>query len=273
MKDIIEDKGIINEEYREYFFKYGAYSEGVKELKNCEFSIGDVKIKIGEPSVDFLEKFPIKEVGSYYETISLDGVTEDSFQEIIEQAFFYITCMNPPLYPEECPELFNICNRVKDFQQMEDIKNFSDSNNVFPHLQYSDAIAFYNFGIGCSSNELSFLYFYKTLEHFFIIHQADMEVRKKNELSQLKSLLKTMESQLIEILNEAKRLELYTGDINEFCKKLYEYRCSIVHGKSGFKEEIVLRARFKPEENDNWNKIIKALAEKIIIRFCIPYDN
>lgn len=300
---IIDNFGIVCGNYREYFFDYFYYSEFPDEMEMREIQLGDIKVSIGKPSTKILEFF---DVGyETKETIKLYGVTEENYEEIIEQVFFYITCKNLPKYKNEYPRIPNIFNLDGDCDEMKttfDETLFADPSSL-RQLSHTGAIAFYNYGVSCRNSELAFIYFYKVLEYFFIINQKNKfkelidvynlnndltnfinnisEIYKQNEKQQLILLLQDLGENIIPIIERAEEWELIEkkqcknikDKINKFAIDLHNYRCSVVHGKEDFKEPIQLRFRFKMDEVSKWISITKDLAEAVIMKFCISQNN
>lgn len=301
--NVIDNIGMVCGNYREYFFDYDYYSQLPNEMKMKEFQIGDVKVSIGKPSKKILEVFDVEY--EICETIKLYGVTDENYEDILEQAFFYITCRNLPLYKNEYPKILDISDPCGAYDKMETIfdETILADSDCLQKLSNSEAIAFYNYGVSCRNSESAFIYFYKVLEYFFIINQEKTfkelidaynvdgklthfikkvsKIYKTSEQNQLILLLQGLDENITEILNRAEKLELFEKEqcnsskdkINRFGKALYEYRCSVVHGKAGFEEPIQLRFRFRMNVINKWIRITKDLAEVVIMKFCITQNN
>ena len=260
--------GISGERYREYFFDYDYYSDDSKSMLIKSFKIADVEIHIGKPSEEMADLFGI--YGWCYDTIRLIGVSDDNYEEILEQAFFYITCMYPPLYSNEYPKIIDLSTPPGNQNIMKHQFNIRSKcvENKFPILSHSKVVAYYNYGVSCRDTELAFVYFYKVLEYFFPMYKEKKNQKKISEKEYLYSLLKEVKSE--KVIEQAKQWCLYKGDCRAFSDALYHYRCSTVHGKATFEQENQLRFRFKKKEIDLWIEVVKDLAEIVIQKYCFP---
>lgn len=161
----------------------------------------------------------------------------------------------------------------------------------FNKLNYSEAISFYNAGMEIRNKEISFAYFYKVLEHFFLIaRQKDFihfieeynraqdinkfidavtKVYRQNEDIQLLELLNSIKNEISLILNEANRLKIINNvSVEEFSNKLYLYRNSIIHGKSDDKFGIKTPSIVFNNEERFWTKCVEKIAEILILKYC-----
>lgn len=282
--------GIERGTYREYFFKYDYYSDETKAFTMKEFRIGNTLISVGNASEDMRESYNIS--GQKCETIKIHGVSDENCTSVLEQALFYLVCKNPPNYQNEYP-------RIIDCFETEDKPNrmnhsfdekIDEMGNEFPLLQHVTAIVFYNCGVGCRNTELGFLYFYKVLEYFFILHnekkfqilvknyemnkdlltfttQASKIFRKREE-KQLLSLLEVLKKDIGAVLRRAKEEKICKEGLESFSNALYRYRCNIAHGKAEMQKELTFR--FDPNEIHMWCELTKDIAEIVIKKYCFP---
>jgi hypothetical protein len=143
--------------------------------------------------------------------------------------------------------------------------------------------------------EISFVYFYRVLEFFFLLVRKDefrniiadynrnnnidvlmsslTNIYLQNEDAQLLHLLNIINAEIMDVITEAHALRLINVvSVEEFANSLYLYRNSIVHGKSDAKYFIKLPEVIEEKiENDAklfWNKCIAQIAEILIIKYC-----
>ena len=165
------------------------------------------------------------------------------------------------------------------------------NNRVFTDLNYVEALSFYNAGMSIKEKEISFQYFYKVLEYFFLICRKDefiskigqynqsnnidefiqevTSIYKQNEEIQLSILLKSINSDLQKQINDAYR-EGYIkqNTLDSFSDSLYLYRNKIVHGKSDERFIIKLPSLVGNEEEKYWTNTVNLIAEILIKKYC-----
>lgn len=140
-------------------------------------------------------------------------------------------------------------------------------------------------------SEISFQYFYKVLEYFFLISRQDefksligdynstnkiddfitavTKIYQQNEETQLTILLKSIESDISVYINDAYNDGIISNsNVDEFAGSLYLYRNKIVHGKSDTKFELKLPTLIKGKEERFWEKYIVLIAEILIKKNC-----
>lgn len=271
------------------------------------FKIGLVSVEIGHPSLLFDLSSKYFDGDKYYEkddwwTISLKGVTSDNYEEYLVKALFLLKHYNEsPLYgwnpsccyfsgyydatalPEEDIEKLVTDRRkeIKDFECLE-----------FKDLRHFEALSFYNEGFCLNGHEMSFHYFYKVLEYFFLICREDAfkgyineynsrhnmvefiksvtDIYKQAEEVQLENLLNSIKQQINGLIVEAKNKSIIGAvDVSEFSKALYMQRNAIVHGKSDQRFKIKIPTVVSSDEDVFWNNAIQKIAEVLIKKYCL----
>jgi hypothetical protein len=123
-----------------------------------EFKIGEVSIKIGEPSETFQLVFKQLEDDGYlgdwedHLTISLEGITHENYKSFIQQALFYVGHCNPSIHMDEYPKLTTFTGKYYNLSGFEDDEvdemkrefNTEMEKGLFKEFQYPEVISFYN---------------------------------------------------------------------------------------------------------------------------------
>lgn len=280
-----ESFGFYNKGYTEFILKYDTLhlSLGVE----C-FEIGDVECEIGFPSDMFVLLNKQMEDGEHFDseswssifTVKLTNVTKDNFKKYLDQALFLIGHCNPAYFKDDYPSLNNYADEIYEVESEIEIINFE-----FIEAEYLEAINFYNSG----GQKGEVLYFYKVIEHFFIINRKQeildlisnckntdqliknlTNIYKDDEESCLEYVLSntSIKAKAQEIIDEAYAEKLITeNSIHEFAKQIYLYRNSVVHGK--LDKRFPLRTiNILDTSEKTWFNIIKRLAYICIEVFC-----
>lgn len=290
------------------------------DFKFYMFTIDNVIVQIEKESSTylFLKNKIFEDIDSDYLyegedfTLSLKGVNKNNYLEYLALAIFYIRYYNP-LNFEEIPILENINNNF-DLDFYLNLNKYDDSNykyesdnaklrinrctnfqNMkFNYIKYINAIKFFNAGIDLLGEQISFQYFYKVLEHFFLISQKDYfvsiiedyntqqdldlfidkitKIYQNSEIEQLRLLIhKINQSFDLEPLVKYayKNKVIQVKSIDNLCTFLYKYRNSIVHGKNDTNLELRVPNLFLSQEEIIWNNIIQILSELTIRLYCI----
>lgn len=305
-----EKNGICFGDYVEFLINYDEHLfNGVTEMDEFimkKFKIGEVCIEIGHPTLLFDLVSRYLDGDKYYDnvdfwTISLKGVTVDNYEEYLVKAHFLLkyynespfeewnpTCYaflgyyDATMWPEENDETIikNRRNEIDDFEKME-----------FEDLLHYEAISFYNEGFRLNGHEVSFHYFYKVLEYFFLICREDIfkeyiedynieknmmdfikkvtSVYKQSEEMQLKNLLGSIEAQIVGLISEAVEQEIiHKATVEDYSYALYQYRNAIVHGKSDERFFVKIPTTIKNNKEKYWSKSIQVIAEILIRKYC-----
>lgn len=270
-----------------------------------EFSVGEVDVKIGDPSDIFRVLLKNLEHDKYFgdweehTTISLKGINKDNYNEILQQALFLLGHCNPSVYqnidyPRICPfygyyDLGGIDEDELDNRRL--IWGEQYDLNKFNELKYGEVITFYNAGMNIEGEEIAFLYFYKVLEYFFILNKrvsikekieeyntnkkiddfiCDItKYYKESEDILLSNLLESIENDINHIISKAKELgKINVTECKEFANKLYLYRNSIVHGKGDYKYSLKVPNDLENDDKNFWNNAMKEIAFIIISKYC-----
>ena len=299
--------------------KYGDYAEVLFDFSEdlfqklsdndkfdlFEFKIGNVKVIISHPSLLYdiaLNEFDGDKYYFWadYWTLSLSVITNDNYEEYIVKALFTIRWFNEPIYAEwnpKCGEYYGYYDAIcVDFEEREETidkrrKEYKYDGSIFSDYRHYEALAFYNEGMLLLGSEISFQYFYKVLEYFFLISRQDefksligdynstnkiddfitavTKIYQQNEEAQLTILLKSIESDISAYINDAYNDGIISNsNVDEFAGSLYLYRNKIVHGKSDTKFELKLPTLIKGKEERFWEKYIVLIAEILIKKYC-----
>lgn len=302
---IYEDRGFKFKSYAEFFINNSVEDD-------IKFKIGTVEIIVSKPSILF--DLLVADVGdkyydrdSYY-TISLKGINKNNLENYIYQAFFIIESYfsenvlwdfpsiqrfygeDYGMYDPSSLDISPIDEYITDTEESsadDRIKNFDLFDNI-------EAISFYNAGKSMKEQELSFQYFYKVLEYFFILNKenefvsliADYNSSKINissfikkvstiynadEITHLELLLESLGVELEPLLRFAIESKKITSlDTNELAKGIYKYRNSLVHGKKERSLELKLPNLLSSDEEDFWIKVVHNISVILIKKYCYP---
>jgi hypothetical protein len=298
-------KGFRFGDYAEYFIDYGSMAY-YGEIDLEEFKIGEVSIRIGPPSETFQLIFKQLEDDKYLGdweanlTISLKGITNDNYKSLIQQAVFYVGYCNPSIHMDEHPRLITFTGKYYNMsgfeeEEVDEMRKEFDNEietGCFEEFKYPEVVSFYNKAMDIQQEEIAFLYFYKVLEHFFIINQREKfitnitdyntnqnvddfikktsSIYKQNEEELLKYLLHTSEEELTNVLEVALNHNLIDDkDINQFGTALYQYRNRLVHGKGDYKYTLKTPDDIDNIQEKTWNGIIQQLAKVLIFKYCL----
>lgn len=301
---IFNDRGFKFGDYLEVFIDYYSVLDYVKNYDLNYFSIGDVKVCISEPSDLFRVIFYDLESDKYYDakemwTISLTGINNDNYEDYLSQAIFMLGYYNASTESDDYPHTYEFFGEEfyryaidEDELDARRKRNQEFETMQFSTLNYPEVISFYNAGMEIKDKEISFAYFYKVLEHFFLIaRQKDFisfideynrvqdinkfidtvtKVYRQNEDIQLLELLNSIQSEISLILNEAYNLKIISSiSVEEFSNELYLYRNSIIHGKSDDKFDIKTPSIVFNNEERFWNRCVEKIAEILILKYCL----
>ncbi len=236
------------------------------------------------------------ESGSYW-TISLKGINGDNFEEYLSKAVFLVGYYNQATIGSDYPNFYEFigedyCRYSLDEDVLEERRDKSEefNNRVFSDLNYVEALSFYNAGMSIREKEISFQYFYKVLEYFFLICRKDefitrigqyntsnnidefiqevTSIYKQNEDIQLSILLRSINPELQNIINDAhSKKYIKQNTLDSFSESLYLYRNKIVHGKSDDRFVIKLPSLVGNEEEKFWTNTVNLIAEILIRKY------
>lgn len=302
---IYEDRGFKFGDYVELLFGYESMLYyNPEDFVFYEFKIDNVIVKIDNPSLLFdiaMNGFcndKYYESGDYH-TISLKGITEDNYEEYLTKALFLIGYYNPSINDESYPGCFEFLGEMyykyaADEDEIKERRKISQNFNTkeFKCIKYHEALAFYNEGKVLFGHEISFQYFYKVLEHFFLTCRQDefrtiicdynskndinefidkvTQIYRQNEDCQLLVLLQSIETDISTIVNEG-YTKGYVNDntVKAFSDALYMYRNTIVHGKSDDKFSVKIPSTVGSDKEKYWNMAAEKIAEKLIVKYCL----
>jgi hypothetical protein len=285
--------------YSEFFIRisdrainYIDNNSGIEFLYN--FSIGNVKISISQPSNSFkhickcLENTIDFNSWEHCTTLSFKGShTSKEINDYLQEVFFLINANE---------ELIKL--GYNKYYENYTYRYYLNSDKIFhfPKAHYIEPISFFNESLNLTS-ETRFHYYYKVLEYFFHINLNNKILSNKRKVSislqELRNINKTSEKECLKellnnknICNNVKQViseyftpkllpcnykgntSINTLSIEDFSELLYDYRNSIVHGKYQMRIPNLIENNEIIEE---WNEIVKTIALICIVHFC--YDD
>lgn len=298
---VFEDRGFKFGDYIEVFIEYSAFWEDPTVFQMREFSVDSVIVRVEKPSFLFdlvFDGFDKNYESNEFFTISLKGITEENYEEYLTKAIFLIGYYNPPLEIEDYPYSQEYV-REYDWNYAPDEENIKSRQDTdafvamsFNNLRYPEALAFYNEGKKLLGHEMSFQYFYKVIEHFFLVcrreefetlineyntnsnidHFIDKvtSIYKQNEDLQLKELLCYIETDILDIIESC-----YSGGyiddktVESFSQAFYKYRNTIVHGKSDDRFSVKTPSILGNINEVFWSNVAEKIAEILIKKYCL----
>lgn len=287
----IKNSGFYKDGYAEFLFEYHCLE---CEFSLWNFNIENIKVSIGEPSSLF--KLLLSNISSDDQfigweslyTISIHGisVTKENYENYLHQALYLINHNNPSLYLNDHPQIYQF-QEEHEFYSEEELPEIETID--FQEAKYCDVLSFFN-EAEKSINEISFLYYYKVLEYFFIINRkdqiADLVSSYGNNIdkliSKLTSFYRTAETECLRyLLNNLKKEAVQnvissafneeliaTENLDELIKELYIFRNSVVHGKKDSGYQTNIPTIFINQRTLLWRKLTRELALLCINKFC-----
>ena len=314
---IFNDIGFQLDNYLEILMKYSVTNYELCSGDNdshCEtfdlnnFIIGDNKIEIAHPSDMFKLIFLDYESDDFFTgwedliTIKIIARSNNNLESLLQQSLFWIQQMCPSVYDTDYPKIATLCYESSEGTiypgELPDSKKiYADEYRslTFKESINPEPIYFYNAARSINDLDISFLYFYKILEFYFILAQKKLiksEVDKynldhkldrfitnmyneyfgKNELALLRQLVSEVYSKdfIDDIVDESfKDALIIENNTETFCSSLYDHRNSIVHGKFEYKKiNLDLPNTLNNKMNKLWTEIIEKLSFYLINKFC-----
>ena len=312
---VLDETGFKYGSYLELIINYSVLSNEFNSEESClhgdnydmySFSIGKIKVSIDHPSslfkllfIDF-ENDDNFDNWNDYSVIKLEGISEESYEQVLQEAFFMIHQICPSPYDYDFPKVGTLCYDEwygeKEYEEDGENRHFFSNeiknNYSFKVANYKEPIAFYNASHLSNSNEIKFLWMYKILEYFFFISQENVikrEIGNYNLNNDIRAFINTMQNEyfgnkedklLYNLLTTITNIGAYieeaynnglisTKNVNEFSDSLYKHRNGIVHGKNDYKSLIIEVPSLigKPEDYD-WLKIVEKIAHDLILKYC-----
>lgn len=296
-----KDRGFKFGDYLEVLIYYESVLTYDKSLTLDEFTIGEVKVRINRPSDTFRIVMRELVADKYYDahdlwTISLSGITKDNYEQYLTQALFLLGYFDGSIEVDDYPQVMEFFGEeyyryALDEEELENRRNSNEQYEwgEFGVLNHTEVLSFYNAGMELKQNEISFQYFYKVLEYFFLIsretefksfisdYNNDQDIKKfiskvtavyrQNEDIQLKQLLNTLP--LSNIIEETFNKGYIDSNTKEkFGQSLYSYRNRVVHGKKDEKFDVKTPSLLNNNEQSFWNSTVKDIAEMLIKKYC-----
>lgn len=259
-----------------------------------DFSIGKVDVKIGEPSHLFRLVFLDIVDDDFFSgweslhTVSLEGVSLTEVERYLEQAEFFIAKHRPSNYIHDVPHIAAFVGEDDSYRPDEPQDVLMNHNRV-PAARFPEAISFFNAGMKTEPEEVAFLYYYKVLEHFFVINrssevkalvrslQKDLDqlveelvklVYKTDEIHSLKHVVASVPGVATQV-KRANSLGLISGTtLDDLANGLYKFRNSVAHGRKEQGLQLTVPALLPNQNVLGWIDISRDLALKSIEKFC-----
>ena len=163
---------------------------------------------------------------------------------------------------------------------------------VFQDIPYYEALSFYNEAVSWGDDKVSFHYYYKVLEYFFLICRQDSfkqyideynakpdmsqfirsvtEVYSQKEDAQLENLLDSIQLEIKDLIVDAhSKGIIINDDVEEFSKELYLHRNSIIHGKSDQRFKLNVPTVVCDSNDVFWRNAVEKIAEVLIKKYCL----
>lgn len=302
---IYEDRGFKFGDYIEFLISYDAMiSHSADGFIMDSFAIDNVLVQVDNPSFLFDVVMNGFDNDKYYEsnyfyTISLKGITEDNYEEYLTKALFLIGYFNESTVDDSFPSCYEFLGEFywRYAADEDDINRRREQNSEFEtmrfcNVKYYEVLAFYNEAKRLHGHEISFQYFYKVLEHFFLVcRQGEFvniineyngkndidkfissvtDIYKQNEEVQLKVLLNSIASEITPLVHEC-FIKGVIGEesIEAFTEALYLYRNTIVHGKSDERFIVKIPSNVGAAKESLWNTTAEAIAMILIEKYCL----
>lgn len=302
---IVKDLGIFYSNYAEFIL------DPDLEISEKHFTIGDLEVYINnQPTLlfkaahydltyddDYIEQI----ISNTLFTLSLKGksLNQENLEENLSKALFILG-----YYGNEFYKIYPNFFEYKDFYYEDSIlkdttpinsrqqRNVEFSSGHFSDITYPTAIRFYNEGMQIKDKEISFQYFYKVLEHFWVIARKEkfkvlisnhpnntniddlfknvQNIFSDDEGTQLRILLESIETDITQLVRFASENKLSKKDsVKEFSKSLYSYRNSVVHGKDETKLTLKLPNIWENEKEKFWIEATRQISEILIEKYCL----
>lgn len=302
---IVKDLGIFYSNYAEFIL------DPDLEISEKHFTIGDLEVYINnQPTLlfkaahydltyddDYIEQI----ISNTLFTLSLKGksLNQENLEENLSKALFILG-----YYGNEFYKIYPNFFEYKDFYYEDSIlkdttpinsrqqRNVEFSSGHFSDITYPTAIRFYNEGMQIKDKEISFQYFYKVLEHFWVIARKEkfkvlisnhpnntniddlfknvQNIFSNDEGTQLRILLESIETDITQLVRSASENKLSKKDsVKEFSKSLYSYRNSVVHGKDETKLTLKLPNIWENEKEKFWIEATRQISEILIEKYCL----
>lgn len=287
-------KGFYFKSYAEFFIN----DDSLKvywNAENIEFSIGEVKVKVGSPTnifklinnhfyEDIQYKMPWYGEWERFLSISFTGIKKEEVENYLQQAMYIISLNNSAL---------SSLTVGFDYRSWEEDEKgiFIKNGKSYKVAAYSDVINFYNEARKPGSLDKA-LNYYKVLEYFFIINReneilsavdkynkmgnkADLissmsKIAKENEEINLKLLIERIYPKINGIIQDAFEKNLIKeNSYLAFAEELYSVRNDFVHAKQNHRKfEVWVPSILKEDEKYEWIHILGKVAIACIEEFC-----
>lgn len=307
IKDVktVKDMGIFYSNYAEFIL------DPDLEISKKHFTIGDLEVDIdNQPTLLFNvahydlthDKYYREAINNHFIfTLSLKGesLNQENLEENLSKALFILG-----YYGDEFYKFYSNFFEYKDFYYEDSIlkdttpidsrqqRNLEYNSGHFGNINHPTAIRFYNEGMQIKDKEISFQYFYKVLEHFWVIARKEkfkvlisnypdnkniddlfnnvQNVFSTKEGTQLRVLLESIDTKITQLGKYALEKGFSKKDsIQEFSKSLYSYRNSIVHGKDEARLTLKLPNIWENEKEKFWIEAIRKISEILIEKYCL----
>lgn len=237
-------------------------------------------------------------------TISLKGenLTQENLEDSLSKALFLLGYYDKDKeFYRHYPSFFEykdyyaeefMLSETSIFKERQLRNNIEFNSMHFSNIDHPTAIRFYNAGMQIKDKEISFQYFYKVLEYFWTTARKEkfkllisdynsednidnlfinvQEVFSNNEGNQLRILLESIKEKVDKLTYIASTKKYAKkNSIKEFCKSLYEYRNSVVHGKNEKDLNLKLPSIWENEKEKFWIESTRQISEILIEKYCL----
>jgi hypothetical protein len=302
---IVKDMGIFYSNYAEFILNPDL------EISEKHFTIGDLEVDINnQPTLLFnaahydltYDKDYREAISNHFIfTLSLKGesLNQENLEENLSKALFILGYYGNEFY-KFYPSFFE----YKDFYYEDSIlkdttpidsrqqRNLEYNLGHFGDINHPTAIRFYNEGMQIKDKEISFQYFYKVLEHFWVIARKEkfkvlisndpdnkniddlfnnvQNVFSNDEGTQLRILLESIETDITQLVKSASENKLSKkNSVKEFSRSLYSYRNSVVHAKDETNLTLKLPNIWENEKEKFWIEATRQISEILIEKYCL----
>ena len=264
-----------------------SYSPLIDDKISYHVEIGNVQVRFGEPSkiFKFLFNHLIYDKGrswDEFKTVSLDYIKEEDIEIVLEQSMYYLA----RIYPSKKNDYPEVYTYYGESMFEDNIFDSNENNQLnYQRHKYDEVFILYNEG----RRKKDSLSFYRVLEYFFIINRKNEfellinQFQSSDDLDRLifditKIFAKNEEKLLFYLLSNFKTSDIIDQAFNKglihdktvenFTKKLYSFRNSIVHSKKEASNDFVLPSSITLGVNHLWIPILEKLARRCIHTFC-----
>lgn len=218
-------------------------------VSHCEifdldsFTIGENEIYVAHPFDMFKLIFKDYETDDFFtgwedlNTIKIIAKPYNNLESLLQQSLFWIQQMCPSVYDNDYPQIASLCYEdgtgtiiPGEIPVSKEIFADEYSNLAFKESKNPEPIYFYNAAKSINDIDISFLYFYKILEFYFVLAQKNLiksELDKYNSDNNLDRFIIEMHNKyfgkselvlLSQLISEVYSKDFVEGIIDESIK-------------------------------------------------------